>query len=247
MSFELSPSTRCLHGESRELAGASKSGSPESNSGAPASRFGSPRCSEVEVLSTHDQLLGGPSGKIYLGCQFPADPAYAAAITEMASRWGSGSRGRAWWAGSRSISSRPQRRQLATIRDRDQLAQGRNHRPVPHPRVPDGEPYDPESAAPVAERPGEVPRRHRPSRVRVFRVSPGTTSSTSLCAGTAVRPCLPEGRDLSHDERAQRAWPNRADRVGDWPEEAMGMYGDAEAALLDAGRSALVPPSLPGG
>ena len=32
---------------------------------------------EVEMLSTHDQLLGGASGQSYLGCRFPADPAYA--------------------------------------------------------------------------------------------------------------------------------------------------------------------------
>ena len=30
---------------------------------------------KLEVLSTHDQLLGGPSGQSYLGCIFPADPA----------------------------------------------------------------------------------------------------------------------------------------------------------------------------
>jgi hypothetical protein len=36
---------------------------------------------KVEVLSTHDQLLGGASGQSYLGCVFPADPAYARAIT----------------------------------------------------------------------------------------------------------------------------------------------------------------------
>ena len=35
---------------------------------------------EVEALSTHDQLLGGPSGQTYLGCKFPADPAYAGDI-----------------------------------------------------------------------------------------------------------------------------------------------------------------------
>jgi hypothetical protein len=35
----------------------------------------------VELLSTHDQLLGGPSGQSYLGCVFPADPAYAALIS----------------------------------------------------------------------------------------------------------------------------------------------------------------------
>jgi hypothetical protein len=31
---------------------------------------------EYEVLSTHDQLLGGPHGQSFLGCRFPADPAY---------------------------------------------------------------------------------------------------------------------------------------------------------------------------
>jgi hypothetical protein len=36
---------------------------------------------EVELLSTHDQVLGGPSGQSYLGCRFPADFAYAAAIS----------------------------------------------------------------------------------------------------------------------------------------------------------------------
>jgi hypothetical protein len=35
----------------------------------------------VELLSTHDQLLGGPSGQSYLGCRFPADFAYARAIS----------------------------------------------------------------------------------------------------------------------------------------------------------------------
>jgi PGM1 C-terminal domain len=36
---------------------------------------------KVELLSTHDQLLGGPSGQSYLGCRFPADFAYARAIS----------------------------------------------------------------------------------------------------------------------------------------------------------------------
>jgi hypothetical protein len=30
----------------------------------------------VELLSTHEQILGGPSGQTYLGCRFPADAAY---------------------------------------------------------------------------------------------------------------------------------------------------------------------------
>ena len=43
---------------------------------------------KVEVLSTHDQMLGGPGGQSYLGCIFPADPAYASAITHDAAKAG---------------------------------------------------------------------------------------------------------------------------------------------------------------
>lgn len=34
------------------------------------------------LISTHDQLLGGPSNQIYLGCTFPADDAYSASVHE---------------------------------------------------------------------------------------------------------------------------------------------------------------------
>jgi hypothetical protein len=43
---------------------------------------------DVELLSTHDQLLGGPSGHSYHGCAFPADAAYARDITAMAAAVG---------------------------------------------------------------------------------------------------------------------------------------------------------------
>jgi hypothetical protein len=43
---------------------------------------------KVELLSTHDQMLGGPSGQRYLGCIFPADPAYATTITRDAAKVG---------------------------------------------------------------------------------------------------------------------------------------------------------------
>jgi PGM1 C-terminal domain len=42
----------------------------------------------VELLSTHDQLLGGPSGQTYLGCRFPASPEYAPAIMREAEKVG---------------------------------------------------------------------------------------------------------------------------------------------------------------
>jgi hypothetical protein len=43
---------------------------------------------EVHILSTHDQILGGPDGQIYLGCKFPADEAYRLRVQEMGVRVG---------------------------------------------------------------------------------------------------------------------------------------------------------------
>lgn len=40
----------------------------------------------VEIISTHDQVLGGPSGQIFLGCTFPADSAYRLEIQEAGRR-----------------------------------------------------------------------------------------------------------------------------------------------------------------
>jgi hypothetical protein len=41
-----------------------------------------------EVLSTHDQLLGGPSGQMYFGCRFPAELAYADQLSTYGRRIG---------------------------------------------------------------------------------------------------------------------------------------------------------------
>lgn len=43
---------------------------------------------EVVVLATHEQVLGGEGGQVYLGCKFPADPAYAPELAEHAARIG---------------------------------------------------------------------------------------------------------------------------------------------------------------
>ena len=42
----------------------------------------------VIVLATHEQVLGGESGQVYLGCRFPADPAYAPQLAEHAAAIG---------------------------------------------------------------------------------------------------------------------------------------------------------------
>ncbi|HNR06039.1 MAG TPA: ATP-grasp domain-containing protein [Saprospiraceae bacterium] len=38
---------------------------------------------EIDVVSTHDQILGGESGQVYLGARFPADDAYRREIGEL--------------------------------------------------------------------------------------------------------------------------------------------------------------------
>jgi hypothetical protein len=53
--------------------------------GAGATRSPSVQCridplGEVQIVSTHDQVLGGPTGQVFLGCTFPAEPACAAGL-----------------------------------------------------------------------------------------------------------------------------------------------------------------------
>ncbi len=43
---------------------------------------------QVELLSTHDQVLGGPTGQIFIGARFPADKAYAVEIMQQAAKVG---------------------------------------------------------------------------------------------------------------------------------------------------------------
>ncbi len=43
---------------------------------------------ELEVISTHDQVLGGPGNQVYLGCRFPAHPDYRLLIQEEAVKVG---------------------------------------------------------------------------------------------------------------------------------------------------------------
>ncbi len=54
----------------------------------PARRSPSVQCridplGRVELVSTHDQILGGPSGQVFEGCTFPADPAYRTELQEI--------------------------------------------------------------------------------------------------------------------------------------------------------------------
>lgn len=42
----------------------------------------------VDILATHEQIVGGDNGQVFLGCRFPADPAYAATIAHHATNIG---------------------------------------------------------------------------------------------------------------------------------------------------------------
>lgn len=41
-----------------------------------------------EIVSTHDQVLGGPGNQVYVGCRFPADQSYRVAIQAEAAKVG---------------------------------------------------------------------------------------------------------------------------------------------------------------
>ena len=41
---------------------------------------------EAHIVSTHDQVLGGPNNQVFLGATFPADPAYVGEITDAGAR-----------------------------------------------------------------------------------------------------------------------------------------------------------------
>ncbi|MCC7248916.1 MAG: hypothetical protein IT473_09865 [Lysobacter sp.] len=47
----------------------------------------------LEIISTHDQLLGGPSGQVFLGSTFPADARYRASLQAAGARIGDVLRG----------------------------------------------------------------------------------------------------------------------------------------------------------
>ena len=117
-------------------AASSRSGSSVTRSAARASSCGSRPWASSSSSRPTTRCSAGPSGQSYLGCRFPADPAYAALITEDAQRSGRCSRRKGSWAGSPSTSSWCGAGRVGGLRHRGQPAQGRHHPPLPHPAVP---------------------------------------------------------------------------------------------------------------
>jgi hypothetical protein len=54
----------------------------------PSAQLRIARDGTLEILSTHDQILGGPQNQVYLGCRFPAHVDYRLSIQEKALRIG---------------------------------------------------------------------------------------------------------------------------------------------------------------
>jgi hypothetical protein len=59
---------------------------PGTDKRSPSAQFRIDPHGRIEALSTHDQVLGGANGQIFLGCRFPADKAYRLDIQERGKR-----------------------------------------------------------------------------------------------------------------------------------------------------------------
>jgi hypothetical protein len=204
---------------------------------------------KVQLLSTHDQLLGGPSGQSYLGCRFPADAAYAVAITREAKKIGDrlareGVLGR--FAVDFVVVRDAAGQWKAYAIEINLRKGGTTHPYLTLEFLTDGR-YDPETATFIA-----------PSGQAKFLVASDHVESSELKGLTRedlfdviVR------RDLHFDQARQRGVVFHMmsaltelgriglTAVGDSPEEAEQIYSEAERALLDEGRSALAPSKLP--
>ena len=123
----------------------------------------------VELLSTHDQLLGGASGQRYLGCTFPADQAYSRLISGPAMAIGErlSTEGVLGRFAVDFVVVRDAGRRVDRIRDRAEPAEGRHHPSVPDPPVPDRwQVRRAVGAVPDARRRREAPRGDGSSRGR---------------------------------------------------------------------------------
>ena len=163
---------------------------------------------EVELLSTHDQLLGGPTGQTYLGLPLPRrlrlrardQPGgrqdrrrLAAKGCSAASRWTS-----SWCATGTALGRRT----------RSSSTCARAVRPIRSSRCSSSPTasYDQDTALFVAPSGREKTSSPATMPGRLFAASRRTISSTSWCGTAALRPGAPDRRRLPHDGGAGRAW-----------------------------------------
>jgi hypothetical protein len=70
----------------REMKGVAEAFIEGKDKRSPSAQFRADPNAVLERLSTHDQVLGGPTGQVYFGCTFPADAAYRVAVQEEGSK-----------------------------------------------------------------------------------------------------------------------------------------------------------------
>jgi len=204
----------------------------------------------VELLSTHDQLLGGASGQSYLGCTFPAAPDYAATISADAQRIGEhladlGALGR--FAVDFVVVREPDGRWSAYAIELNLRRGGTTHPFLTLQFLTDGR-YEPRSGLFLTRRgrekhlvatdhlESELLRGLLPADLFDIVARHGLLFDQSLQAGVVFHmiSCLTE-----HGRVGLTA-------VGDTAEDAWGRYVDAERILLEEAELALVERPLPG-
>ena len=201
---------------SPRAAASSRSASPATELRSPSVQLRVTPHGEVELLSTHDQLLGGPSGQSYLGCRFPADFAYAARSRRAPRASASGSRARACSAASPSTSSSSRDTAGAWTPYAIELnlrKGGTTHPFLTLQFLTDGTLRPGDGALHRAERPREAPRRERPPRVGpAARALDRRPVRHRGATPPAFRPGAPDRGDVPHAERHHRTRPHRPDR-----------------------------------
>jgi hypothetical protein len=104
----------------------------------PSAQFRIDPLGGIEAVSTHDQVLGGASGQIFLGCRFPADQDYrldiqahgAKVARALADKGCSRTPWRRFHLGERT-------RRVASLCHRSQSEEGWHNASLPHAAVPD--------------------------------------------------------------------------------------------------------------
>ena len=97
---------------------------------APASSSEPSPSGQVDIMSTHDRVLGGPHAQTYFGCHFPADQKYAEEIARAALRSGAARARRRPRTSRGRLRCGEGRRPLAVVRARDQPPLRRDAHPL---------------------------------------------------------------------------------------------------------------------
>ena len=174
-----------------------------------------PRRRAGGALSTHDQLLGGPSGQSYLGCRFPADSRYAKAITREAAKIGA-RLSREGVIGRFAVD-------FVVVRDQSDVwtpyaieinlrKGGTTHPFLTLQFLTGGNLRSGHRALHRPQRAREASRRHGSSRVAALsRTDALGPLRRGRAARPPIRPVSPNGRRLPHDDGAERVRRRRAD------------------------------------